>query len=211
MSIFDIFAQLEKEKKGSDSTPAGQVEFIVVGLGNPGAKYESTRHNAGFMAVDTLAEKKGFDIKKLRFKSLVGDTVISGKRCLVMKPSTFMNSSGEAVVEAMNFYKVPIENVLVCVDDINLEPGKLRIRRKGSDGGHNGLKSIIYLTGSDDFPRIRIGVGKKPYKEMDLADWVLGNIPKEDLPAMHEAADKACEAIELIVAGLTDKAMHTVN
>ena len=211
MSIFDIFAQLEKEKKGSDSAPAGQVEFIVVGLGNPGAKYESTRHNAGFMAVDTLAEKKGFDIKKLRFKSLVGDTVISGKRCLVMKPSTFMNSSGEAVVEAMNFYKVPIENVLVCVDDINLEPGKLRIRRKGSDGGHNGLKSIIYLTGSDDFPRIRIGVGKKPYKEMDLADWVLGNIPKEDLPAMHEAADKACEAIDLIVAGQTDKAMNTVN
>ena len=208
MSIFDIFAKLEAER---DAEPAGAVEFIIAGLGNPGLKYENTRHNAGFMAVDTLAEKKGFDIKKLKFKSLVGDVTIAGKRCLVMKPSTYMNNSGEALVQAMNFYKVPIENVIVCVDDVNMDVGKLRIRRKGSDGGHNGLKSIIYLTGSDNFPRIKIGVGKKPYKEMDLADWVLGNFPSDALPSLHEAADKVCDAIELIVGGNIDKAMNLVN
>lgn len=207
MSIFDIFAKLEAEKH----EPAGSVEFIIAGLGNPGVQYENTRHNAGYMTVDTLAEKKGFDIKKLRFKSLVGDTVLAGKRCLVMKPTTFMNNSGQAIVEAMNFYKVPIENVIVCCDDINMEPGRLRIRRKGSDGGHNGLKSIIYLTGSDNFPRIKVGVGQKPSKEYDLAAWVLGNFPKEALPPMHEAADKACEALEMMVGGNIDKAMNYVN
>lgn len=207
MSIFDIFDQLNKDKP----VMQGAVEYIIAGLGNPGVQYESTRHNAGFMAVDTLAQKHNFEMKKLRFKALTGEVMLSGKRCLVMKPSTFMNNSGEAIVEAMNFYKIPIENVIICYDDISLEPGKLRIRKKGSDGGHNGIKSIIYLTGSQDFPRIKLGVGAKPHKDYDLADWVLGNFPKEDLPKMHEATDNACKAMELIVAGQTDKAMNSFN
>ena len=128
-----------------------------------------------------------------------------------MKPSTFMNKSGEAIVEAMNFYKIPIENVIICYDDISLEPGKIRIRRKGSDGGHNGIKSIIYLTGSQDFPRVKIGVGQKPTKEYDLASWVLGNFPSEDIPKLHEATDNACIALEHIVKGDIDKAMNLFN
>lgn len=208
MSIFDIFDQINKNKTPE---PAGAVEYIIAGLGNPGAQYENTRHNAGFMTVDTLAAKHSFEIKRLKFKSLTADTVISGKRCLVMKPSTFMNNSGEAIVEAMNFYKIPIENVIICYDDISLEPGKIRIRRKGSDGGHNGIKSIIYLTGSQDFPRIKIGVGQKPSKDYDLANWVLGNFPSEDIPKLHEATDNACAAIEHIVSGNIDKAMNLYN
>lgn len=208
MSIFDIFDQLNKNKTPE---PSGPVEYIIAGLGNPGAQYENTRHNAGFMTVDTLAEKYKFEIKKLKFKSLTADTVIAGKRCLVMKPSTFMNKSGEAISEAMNFYKISPENVIICYDDISLEPGKLRIRRKGSDGGHNGIKSIIYLTGSQDFPRVKIGVGAKPHKDYDLAAWVLGNFSSEDIPKLHEATENACEAIELIVKGQTDKAMNKFN
>ncbi|MGN0666485.1 MAG: aminoacyl-tRNA hydrolase [Huintestinicola sp.] len=208
MSIFDIFDQISKNKEAS---PVGSIEYIIAGLGNPGAEYENTRHNAGFMAIDTLAEKKGFDIKKLRFKSLTGETMLGGKRCLVMKPSTFMNNSGEAIVQAMNFYKIPIENVVVCYDDISLEPGKLRIRRKGSDGGHNGIKSIIYLTGSDNFPRVKIGVGAKPHKDYDLADWVLGNFPSEDIPKMKQSTADTCDALEHIVSGNIDKAMNLYN
>ena len=165
MSIFDIFDQINKNKAPE---PTGPVEYIIAGLGNPGAQYENTRHNAGFMTVDTLAAKHGFEIKRLKFKSLTADVTIAGKRCLVMKPSTFMNNSGEAIVEAMNFYKIPIENVIICYDDISLDPGKIRIRRKGSDGGHNGIKSIIYLTGSQDFPRIKVGVGQKHRRIMTL-------------------------------------------
>ena len=138
MSIFDIFDKISKE---NPETAAGTPEFIICGLGNPGSEYERTRHNAGFMTVDALAKKYGFEIKKLKFKSLTAVASINGVSCLVMKPSTFMNNSGEAVVEAMNFYKIPIENVIICYDDISLEPSKLRIRRKGSDGGHNGIKS----------------------------------------------------------------------
>ena len=169
MSIFDKFRQISKQ----DDTPAGPVEYIIAGLGNPGEKYEGTRHNAGFIVMDALAEKLGFEMKKLKFKSLCADVSVSGKHCLVMKPSTFMNNSGQAISEAMNYYKLDIEHVVIVYDDISLEPGKLRIRRKGSDGGHNGIKSIIYLTGEDTFPRIKMGVGKKPHPKYDLADWVL--------------------------------------
>lgn len=208
MSIFDIFDKISSEKA---ELPPGAPEFIIVGLGNPGAQYENTRHNAGFMTVDTLAEKHGFSMKKLRFKSLTGECVIGGKKCLVMKPSTYMNNSGQAVTEAMSFFKIPIENVIVCYDDISLEPGKLRIRRKGSDGGHNGIKSIIYLTGSDEFPRVKLGVGAKPNKDYDLAAWVLGCFSSEDIPKIREAAENACQAVELIVKGETDKAMNRFN
>ena len=207
-NIFELF---DKIRTGSDSALTGPVEYVIAGLGNPGLKYENTRHNAGFMTVDTLAQKHDFTIKKLRFKSLTGEVMLGGKRCLVIKPSTFMNNSGEAVVEALNFYKLPPENLIVCFDDISLEPGRIRIRRKGSDGGHNGIKSIIYLTGSDNFPRVKIGVGQKPSKDYDLADWVLSEFRSEDIPKLREAADNACEALELIVKGSIDKAMNSFN
>ncbi len=143
MSIFDKFRMIEKEAQ-----PSGPVEYIIAGLGNPGEQYAFTRHNAGFIAMDALAEDTGTDIKKLKFKSLISDVSICGKRCLIMKPSTFMNNSGQALKEAMDFYKIDPEHIIIVYDDISLEPGKLRIRRKGSDGGHNGIKSIIYLTGT---------------------------------------------------------------
>lgn len=206
MSIFDIFKQIEKER-----TPQGPVEFIIVGLGNPGTKYENTRHNMGFMAIDTLAEKVGADIKKLRFKSLTAEATVGGRKVLLMKPTTFMNNSGEAVVEALNFYKLSTEKLLVLYDDISLDVGKMRIRTKGSAGGHNGIKSIIYLTGSDVFPRIKMGVGQKPNKDYDLADWVLGHFPKEQGEALEQVFANAAAAAELIVSGKTTDAMNKYN
>lgn len=205
MDIFD------KLKALSAPAPTGPVEYIIVGLGNPGSEYEFTRHNAGFLTVDKLCEKYNFKVNKLKFKSLCGDTIISGKRCLVIKPSTYMNKSGESVVEAMNFHKIPIERVLIIFDDISLEPSQLRIKRKGSDGGHNGIKNIIYLSGKDTFPRIKIGVGKKPHPQFDLADWVLSSFKKDEFKLMTEAFDKAVQAIEMIVGGNIDKAMNDFN
>ena len=208
MSVFDIFRKLEEERAPA---PVGAVEFIVCGLGNPGTQYENTRHNTGFMALDTLAEKLGADVKRLKFKSLTADVNIGGKHCLLMKPTTFMNNSGEAVVEALNFYKLPPENLLVMYDDISLDVGRVRIRKKGSDGGHNGIKSIIYLTGSDTFPRIKIGVGAKPNPDYDLAAWVLGMFPKDQGEQLESALERAAEAAQLIVAGKTDEAMNKYN
>lgn len=208
MSVFDIFKKLEEQRAPA---PAGAVKFIICGLGNPGTQYENSRHNTGFMALDTLAEKLGADVKRLKFKSLTADVSIDGTHCLLMKPTTFMNNSGEAVVEALNFYKLPPENLLVMYDDISLDVGRVRIRKKGSDGGHNGIKSIIYLTGSDTFPRIKIGVGAKPNPDYDLAAWVLGMFPKEQGEALESALERAAEAAQLIVAGRTDEAMNKYN
>ncbi len=191
--------------------PTGPVDFLIVGLGNPGRKYEGTRHNAGFMAVDVLANRLGVKVDRLKFKSLCGQVELEGKRCLLMKPQTFMNNSGEAVQEAAGFYKIPPEQVLVLFDDISLPPGKLRIRRKGSDGGHNGIKSIIYLLNSDQFPRVKIGVGAKPHPDYDLASWVLSGFSKADQALMLEAYGKAADAVELLVKGETDKAMNLYN
>ncbi|MEG0615229.1 MAG: aminoacyl-tRNA hydrolase [Oscillospiraceae bacterium] len=207
----DIFEKLKALSAAKNPEPTGAVEFIIIGLGNIGTKYEGTRHNAGFMAIDALAEKLKTDVKKVKYKSLCGDTVIAGKRCLLMKPSTFMNNSGEALVEAMNFHKVPIENVIVIYDDISLEPSFLRIRRKGSDGGHNGIKSIIYLTGKDTFPRIKIGVGKKPHPDYDLADWVLSTFKKDEYEQLQIALNNAVSSIELIVDGKISDAMNKFN
>ena len=191
------------------NTPSpGPVEFMIVGLGNPGKQYENTRHNAGFLAVDTIAQKHHTDIKRIKFKGLVGECSLGGKKALLLKPSTFMNLSGQSVREAMQFYKLPPEKVLVIFDDINLEPGKLRIRRKGSDGGHNGIKNIIYLSGKDTFPRIKIGVGKKPNPGWDLADWVLSRFTPDEQKALGEACDRAAQAAELIVQGKIDEAMN---
>ena len=208
MSIADIFKKLESERTPA---PQGAVEYIICGLGNPGTQYEGTRHNIGFMTIDTLCEKYKLDCKKLRFKSLTCDAMISGKRCLIMKPTTFMNNSGEAVTEAMSFYKIPPERTIIVFDDISLEPGKLRIRRKGSDGGHNGIKSIIYLSGSDMFPRIKMGVGAKPHPDYNLADWVLGHFKKEQAEALENAMDNAVSSIELMVGGKMNEAMNKFN
>lgn len=194
------------------NTPSpGPVDFMIVGLGNPGKQYENTRHNAGFLAVDTIAQKHHTDIKRIKFKGLVGECSLGGKKALLLKPSTFMNLSGQSVREAMQFYKLPPEKVLVIFDDINLEPGKLRIRRKGSDGGHNGIKSIIYLTGSDQYPRIKVGVGKKPRPDYDLAAWVLGHFSDEDLKALQPVFDHCYDAVREMLKGNIDRAMNLFN
>lgn len=186
-------------------------DFLIVGLGNPGAKYETTRHNAGFLCISELENREGVKVKKLKFHSLTGDAVICGKKVLLMKPQTMMNNSGVAVGECAKFYKIPPENIIVIFDDISLEPGKIRIRRKGSAGGHNGIKSIIAHLGSENFPRIKLGVGKKPHPDYDLADWVLGNFPKSDVPLMRNAMENACEALEYMLKGDIDKAMSDFN
>lgn len=189
----------------------GGYDFIIAGLGNPGAKYELTRHNAGFLAIDLFAVHENVNIKKLKFHSLVGDMIINDKKCLLMKPQTFMNNSGEAIGEAAKFYKIPPENVIVLSDDISLDVGKIRIRRKGSAGGHNGLKSIIAHLGSENFSRIKIGVGKKPSADYDLVDWVLGRFPKELEGDLKSALEETGKAIPLIVNGETDQAMNLYN
>lgn len=208
MSVFDIFKQLDAQKA---QQPSGPVQYIVCGLGNPGTQYENTRHNAGFMAIDAIARKIGADVKKLKFKSLTSDVTLGGVRCLLMKPSTFMNNSGEAVAEAMNFYKLTPDKLLIIYDDISLDVGRLRIRQKGSDGGHNGIKSIILHTNSDKFPRIRIGVGAKPHPDYDLADWVLSGFPKEQAEALEQSLSNAASAAELMVQGKINEAMNKFN
>ena len=190
---------------------SGAYDYIIAALGNPGAKYEMTRHNAGFLAIDMLAMKQNKEIKRLKFHALTCDAEIEGKKCLLMKPQTFMNNSGEAIGEAAKFYKIPPQNIIVLSDDISLDVGKIRIRRKGSAGGHNGLKSIIAHLGSEDFPRVKIGVGKKPNAYMDLADWVLGRFPKELEPQLKEALENANGAISLIVQDKFDRAMNLYN
>ena len=200
-----------KISDGRAPEPAGPVEHIIAGLGNPGRKYEGTRHNAGYMALDALAGSLGVRVEKLRFQSLCGDASIAGKRVLLLKPCTFMNLSGQAVRDAAEFYKVPMDRVLVFCDDIYLPAGGLRIRKKGSDGGHNGLKNIIYLTGRDDFPRARIGVGEKPHPDYDLADWVLGKFSREDLEALREVWKDVPAIAELFVRGELDLAMSRYN
>ncbi|MCM1008614.1 MAG: aminoacyl-tRNA hydrolase [Ruminococcus flavefaciens] len=207
MSIFDIFDRIS-----SDSSRAGgKIEYIIAGLGNPGMEYDNTRHNAGFNVLDTLASQLGENINRLKFKGKTSEASVGGKRCLLLKPTTYMNNSGESIVQAMEFYKIGIDHVIVVCDDISLDTGKLRIRRKGSHGGHNGLRSICELTGSDDFPRIKIGVGKKPHPDYDLAKWVLGKFGKEDTERMKKSAENACECIKLMVQGKTDEAMNKFN
>ncbi len=189
----------------------GPPEFVIVGLGNPGAKYETTRHNTGFMFMDILADKYDVKLKKIQFKAVTGQAEINGHKCLLVKPQTFMNNSGESVREIVSFYKIPPEKIIVIFDDISLPCGKLRIRRKGSDGGHNGIKSIIYQINSDAFPRIKLGVGEKPHPDYDLADWVLSSFKKDEFILMREACEKSVSAVELIVDGNIDKAMSNFN
>ncbi|MFV0498351.1 MAG: aminoacyl-tRNA hydrolase [Candidatus Fimivivens sp.] len=206
--IFELFKQIRSDKANRST---GSVEYIVACLGNPGRQYENTRHNVGFIAADVIAEKWGFKMDRLKFQSLTGECMVSGKKVLFLKPSTFMNLSGQAVIEAMNFYKVPIERVIVIHDDVTLAPGRLRIRPHGSHGGHNGLKNIIYLTGKDTFPRIKIGVGEKPSPEYDMADWVLGVPPMEARKLIEQAILKTDDIVELLVDGKLGDAMNRYN
>ena len=190
---------------------ASNFDYMIVGLGNPGTQYENTRHNAGFICVDALTEKYGISVKKLKFKSLIGEGRINGKRCLIVKPQTFMNLSGEAVRDAAQFYKIKPENIIVIFDDISLDPGKMRIRRKGTDGGHNGIKNIIYHLANDNFPRIKVGVGAKPNPNYDLADWVLSRFTKDEMKLIEKAAENSIGAVEYMVCGEIDKAMSEFN
>ena len=198
-------------KKNEFSQPSGSPEFIIAGLGNPGREYEYTRHNAGFLTLDRLCVEQKTEIKKLKYKSLIGDVVINGHRCLLVKPQTFMNNSGEAIREISAFYKIPPEKIIVIFDDISLPCGKLRIRRKGSDGGHNGIKSIIYHLNSDNFPRIKIGVGEKPHPDYNLADWVLSTFGKDEMEELMKAIQKAVDVLPDMLDGNIDKAMNKAN
>lgn len=190
---------------------SSNILWIIAGLGNPEPKYEITRHNAGFLAIDRIADNANVSIKKMKFHALIGEAELGGERCLLLKPLTYMNKSGEAIAEAMRYYQIPPERVLILFDDISLDPGKLRIRQKGSAGGHNGIKSIIEMTKSSDFPRIKIGVGKKPHPDYDLADWVLSKFKKDELPLMDEAFTNAADAAAMIVSGSVDRAMNRYN
>ena len=201
-NIFDLFKKIEKQ---SDPTP---VSYIVAGLGNIGKQYERTRHNAGFLAIDYIADKCGAKIDRVKFHSTVTEVTLGGARVLLMKPSTLMNNSGVAIGEAAAFYKIPPERVLVLHDEISFDAGIIRIRRKGSAGGHNGLKSIIAHLASEDFPRIKIGVGKKPSPEYDLADWVLSKFPEPDFKAMCDRFADIHAATEDIIRGNVDAAMN---
>ena len=197
--------------KKTPSVSVGTPEFIIVGLGNPDRKYTLTRHNSGFLCIDMLSSKLNFRVDRLKFKSLMGDVTINGHRCIVMKPQTYMNNSGEAIRECANFYKIKPENIIVIYDDISLDVGKLRIRRKGTDGGHNGIKSIIYHLNNDQFPRIKVGCGKKPHPDYDLADWVLSEFKKDEQKALEPALENACKAIELLLDNNIEKAMNLYN
>ena len=190
---------------------SGGASWLLVCLGNPGDKYENTRHNVGFMVADELAERQKKPIQKLKFKSLTNLFTISGEKVLVMKPVTYMNLSGEAVRQAADFYKIPPEHILVVSDDTALAVGRLRIRLKGSAGGHNGLKNIIQHLGTDQFPRLRVGVGEKPHPDYDLADWVLGKFQGEDKKAIDQAVKRAADAVECILSEGLDRAMGKFN
>ena len=189
----------------------GGVDWLLVCLGNPGDQYENTRHNVGFQVGDAVAERHNVPIQRLKFRALTNTITVGEKKVLLMKPVTYMNLSGEAVHEAASFYKVPPERILVVSDEVALAPGKIRVRRSGSAGGHNGLKNIIAHLGTDQFPRIRVGVGQKPHPDYDMADWVLGKFQGEDKKAVEEAVKRAADAAECLIQEGVDKAMNRYN
>ncbi len=183
---------------------------IIAGLGNPTKEYVGTRHNIGFDGITALADKYRISVTEKDHKALCGKGIINGQKVLLMKPQTYMNLSGEAIADAANFYKVDPEDVIVICDDINLDPGSIRVREKGSAGGHNGLKNIILHLGSEAFPRVRVGVGEKP-KDWDLADYVLGHFSSEDEPKIRAALQDAVTAVELILSDDIGRAMNNFN
>ncbi len=184
--------------------------FLIVGLGNPGKEYENTRHNIGFKALELLADRFDIELNKLKFKGIYGEGRIARKKVILLKPQTYMNNSGQAVIELMNFYKIPLENLIVLVDDIDIKPYSLRVKAKGSAGSHNGLKSIIQHTKGNEFPRVKLGVGQNEHG-VDLAKYVLSNFPKEDSGYIEELLDKSASAVESILADGIDSAMNKFN
>ena len=185
--------------------------YLVIGLGNPGRQYDMTRHNIGFHTIDYIADQYRVKVNKLKYKALYGECSIGGEKTLLIKPQTYMNLSGESIIDFVNFYKIPVENIIVISDDINLDAGRLRIRPKGSAGGHNGLKSIIYMLQIDEFPRIRMGVGAPRHEDYDLADFVLGRFTKDEIPVMEDAIQRASKAVEEIIKNGAQSAMNRYN
>jgi len=204
-SLTELFKKIRRD---SSSSP---VEFLIVGLGNPGPKYENTRHNVGFCALDTLASDLGASCDRLKFNGKIVKTAINEIGCILLKPQRFMNDSGRAVEQVREYYRLSPSQIIVFSDDISLEPGKIRIKRKGSHGGHNGLKDITKAIGSEEFLRIKIGVGKKPRPDYDLAKWVLGKFSEADKKAVDSACKNAAEAAKLLVKGEIDRAMNMFN
>ena len=186
-------------------------DFLVVGLGNPGSKYWNTRHNVGFAALDALAEQLHAKVDRVKFQGLTGQAELEGRKLILLKPTTYMNLSGQSVQAAARFYKIPPERILVMFDDISLEPGRLRVRKNGSAGGHNGVKSIISCIGSQEFPRVKIGVGAKPHPDYDLADWVLSTFPYDQREAMEETYKKAAEAAITVITQGPEAAANRFN
>lgn len=189
----------------------GGISWLLVGLGNPGNQYAATRHNMGFMALDRLADREGFRFNKLRFRAWTAEWMVNGEKVLVMKPQTYMNLSGESVGEAARFYKVPADHVLVISDDVSLPVGKLRIRKSGSAGGHNGLKNIIQHLGTDAFPRIKVGVGMPDHPDHEMIDWVIGKPQGEEAKTLRAALDRAADAALSVIDEGPDRAMNRFN
>ncbi len=207
-NLRELKNQIKKDKERAERELEGSKTYIIAGLGNPGKEYDMTRHNIGFEVIDYLSDKYNVKVNKLKFKSLYAETKVSGKKVYLLKPQTFMNLSGEAIREFSSFFKIPSSNIIIINDDISLEAGKIRLRRKGSAGGHNGLKSIIYQLKTDEFPRIKMGVGAPKHEDHDLADFVLGKFSKEEIPILENAIIKAAKAAEEIVSIGIDSAMN---
>ena len=205
--IFELFKKISSENTVSREP----ISYIVVGLGNPGVQYLHTRHNAGFLALDHICKKYGANINKSSNKGLVGEATIAGKRVLLVKPQTFMNLSGECVRPLLDFYKISADNLIVIYDDISLPVGRLRVRRDGSAGGHNGIKSLIEHLGTQSFPRIKVGVGEKPHHDYDLASWVLSEFSDNDLKTLEATFPTVCEGLEKILTASIDDAMQICN
>ena len=189
----------------------GSFDYLIVGLGNPGIEYENTRHNAGFMCIDYIANKCGVKLNKFKHKAYYAQGELGGKKVILVKPQTYMNNSGEAVIPLLNFFKIDKQNLIVVCDDISLDVGKIRVRRKGSDGGQKGMRSIIEQLGFDNFARVKMGIGKKPNPNYDLAKWVLSKFKADEQADLDNAIKNASSAVELIVKGQIDKAMNNYN
>ena len=206
-NIWDLFKQTESKAV----TPMGKITYVIAGLGNPGKEYAGTRHNAGFRFIDHVATDLGVRVDRSKFNGLYADVEIGGVRVLLVTPMTMMNLSGTCLREFLSFYKIPPENLIVVYDDVNLDPGELRIRLKGSDGGQRGLRSIIRIMNTDDFPRVRFGVGAKPHPDYDLADWVLSEFNKDEQKALFTAFEKAYDGALKVLEGDIDGAMQLCN
>ena len=204
--IFELFKKISSESKSAEP-----VSFVIAGLGNPGNQYIHTRHNTGFLAIDYICKKYGAKVNRSAHKGLIGDVVIAGKRVLLVKPQTFMNLSGECVRAVLDYYKLTNEDLIVIYDDVSLDVGRLRVRRDGSAGGHNGIKSMIEQLGTNVFPRVKVGVGQKPHPDYDLASWVLSEFSEKELETLDPVFETATLGIEKILNGNVDDAMQICN